>query len=296
MNAGRTKKKRDPLAEYADILLRVERHAKDMRKRAKAEARAIFEQAHGCGKKTEACEDAEQPPPADYEETKEIHLPLALAMREGGDPFPIEWKKLRGALAIENLPEIRDEAKLRHDSFVALFPTDATQYGWQTIEDSANEFATFLDGLPIKGTIKKHLPRAKGVTDAWIAAEFNRHAVALVKDRSQSKKPIYEKKRGGGGGIYYAGGCTVPTIKVWIRKYPDADNAEPISGFHAGMLTDKKAIENAAKRWGEYYQGYAEAFFEWRKTNKAAPRKDFRYQPIRTVHNVEAVAPTGKPE
>ena len=161
MNAGRTKKKRGPLAEYADILRRVERHAEDMRKRAEAEARAIFELAHGCGKKTEACEDANRPETSNYEDMKEIHLPLAVAMREGGDPFPVEWEKLRGALAIENLPEIRDEAIRLHDSFVALFPTDATQYGWQTIEDSANAFATFLDGLSIKKEHRrniKHIP------------------------------------------------------------------------------------------------------------------------------------------
>lgn len=151
MSAGRTKKKIDPLAGYAAILRRVEQHAKDMRERAEAEERAIFELAHGCGKKNEDREDADQPKDSKFKDMKEIHMPLAVAMREGGDPFHAEWTELRGALAKAHLPEIRDEAKLLHDSFVALFPTHATKYGWQAIEEAARVFATFLDGLPFLG-------------------------------------------------------------------------------------------------------------------------------------------------
>lgn len=237
MSAGRTKKKIDPLAGYAAILRRVERHAEDMRKRAEAEARAIFELAHGCGKKTDDCEAAKQPP-ADYEEMKEIHLPIAIAMLEGGDPFPAEWRELRGALAIRNVPEIRDEAIRLHDSFVALFPTgetdakDANQYRWQAIEEEAGAFAAFLDGLPsAHGLLSKQ--NGDGYTESDRARDEETHKAAQMA-AARKLKELKGKSAGGRKAAAIAKTArgedterkaildeAKQLLKDWDRRYPD---------------------------------------------------------------------------
>ena len=146
--------------------------------------------------------------------------------------------------------------------------------------------------------------RAKGLTDKVIAQLFNQKAVPLiveyreeevVETRTQRVKKqrctVYEKRRGGNkNGIYAVGECSERTVRDWIKKYPDEHSAEPHSGFHAGMLLDRRAIEQAAERWGEYWRGYAKAFFDWRQGNRFAPRSQFRYTPEKTVHGAEKIA------
>lgn len=137
----------------------------------------------------------------------------------------------------------------------------------------------------------KHRERAKGVTDLWIAQEFSKHAVKLIRGIDEDKKPIYERKRGGNhSGFYEVGLLTESGVRKWINTYPDEHNAEPKSGFHAEMLTDGKAIEAAAKRWGNYWRDYAERFYSWRQVNSSAPRNQFRYKPAQTVHGAEKIA------
>ena len=142
---------------------------------------------------------------------------------------------------------------------------------------------------------KKHRDRAKGVTDEWIASEFNSHALELIREKKDDGRIVYEKKRGGGGGNYRVGTCSKRTVQDWIKKYPDAYHVEPKSGFHAGMLTDKKQIEDAARRWEKYWSDYATAFYYWRQVNKYAPREHFRYDPDKIIHqdniSVEADIP-----
>lgn len=142
---------RKAVGTYARIMVRVAKIAEYYGKLAKASRIAICEERHGSGAKAKEAEIAEQIPPLPCEDEKGIDIPLGVAMIDGGDPFPDEWEELRGALAKENLPEMRDEAKLRHDSFVALFPTDATDYGWKAIEKAARALASLFDGLPLQG-------------------------------------------------------------------------------------------------------------------------------------------------
>ncbi len=255
MSAGRTKKKIDPLAGYAAILRRVEQHAKDMRERAEAEERAIFELVHGCGKKNEDREDADQPKDTDFEDMEEIHMPLAVAMREGGDPFHAEWTELRGALAKAHLPEIRDEAKLLHDSFVALFPTHATKYGWQAIEDEARSFASFLDGLPsAHGVLSK--PNGDGYTESDRARAEETHKAAQIA-AARKLKELEGKSAGGrkGAAIAKAERGEDPQrkaildeaknlLKEWDRLYPDRHKS-PKDMPHA----NNAAFRNVAYRY-----------------------------------------------
>ncbi len=74
------------------------------------------------------------------------------------------------------------------------------------------------------------------------------------------------------------------TVRNWIKNHPTEKVPEPISGFHAGMLTDPMAIENAANRWGKYWAGYARAFTKWREIHVSALANQFRYKPIKILH------------
>lgn len=231
--------------------------------------------------------EANTPNPPTTGMTTEEELALACSIEQGGDPFPAEWEVLRGLITLSDLRDmVYDEIRGRHDTFVAsLMGCD-----WQAIANAARNLAEYLSclGLSPSGNRRE---RAKGLTDEWIAGEFNRHSVPLIKAIGGGGKPIYEKKRGGGGGTYSVGSCSPRSVRGWLKKYPDANTAEPISGFHAEMLTDEKAIKAAAERWGRYYADYAKAFFEWRKRNKFALRKDFRYTPNPTVHGVTVAVP-----
>ena len=137
----------------------------------------------------------------------------------------------------------------------------------------------------------KHRERAKGVTGFWIAQKFSSHAIPLIRGKDEDGKPIYERARGGNhSGYCLKGQLTESAVKKWIKNYPDEHNAEPKSGFHAEMLTDEKAIEAAAKRWGDYWRDYAEQFYLWRQEHPCAPRNQFRYKPAQTVHGAEKIA------
>ena len=190
MSAGRTKKKSDPLARYAGILRRVTAYAKWEWWRTKNEDMELQERLHGESKDTEDWKSVTQPPEPSAKDMKEIGIPLGLAMSDGGDPFPSEWEELRGALAKAHLPEIRDEAKLLHDSFVALFPTAASQYGWQAIEEKAGAFAAFLDGLPAaNGELSK--PNGDGYTESDRARDEETHKAA----RTRNARPYWTRQR-----------------------------------------------------------------------------------------------------
>ena len=162
--------------------------------------------------------------------------------------------------------------------------------------------------------------RAPGVMDKWIAQQFNNYALPLIakcypinKGEDYIRRNIiptltkqgrnfamnnkygglcvYEPMRGGNkSGYATVGTITERQIKTWITKYPDKSNPEPKSGFHAGMLKDKASIEEAAKKWGDYWRRYALAFFEWRKTHTGTPRKQFRYSPSPVIHGAEHTA------
>ena len=175
---------------------------------------------------------------------------------------------------------------------------------------------------PNTPTGKPRRERAKGMSNKSIAAEFNRYAAPLIRKvirnngdnadeisaiAAEAKRKgikfamlqeygglcFYEPKRGGDhSGIKTVGNCTEDTIESWIKKYPDESKPEPKSGFHAGMLTDKAAIEKAAKRRGEYYREYAIAFFHWRELHPHTPFSHFRYTPTQTQHGGEKRATT----
>ena len=164
--------------------------------------------------------------------------------------------------------------------------------------------------------------RAPGVTDKWIAQQFNNYALPLIAKcypinkegdeerirrdiiptlRKQMRKfamnkeygglCVYEKMRGGNkSGYATVGSITERQIKRWINAYTDKSNPEPKSGFHAGMLKDKTSIEEAARKWGNYWRGYALAFFDWRKTHTGTPRNQFRYSPPPVIHGAEHTA------
>lgn len=129
---------------------------------------------------------------------------------------------------------------------------------------------------------KRHRPRT--MSNREIAAKFNTCSIKLICRKGHDGEVVYEKSKGGvKSGVCEVGTCSISTIKSWIRKYPDRSHAEPISGFHAGMLTDENAIDAAAKRWGDYWQEYAKSFFEWRKTHHHTPRNQFRYNSNQTI-------------
>ena len=169
-----------------------------------------------------------------------------------------------------------------------------------------------------KGKSGRH-ERAPGVTDKWIAQQFNKYALPLIAKcypinkeedeeyiqrdiipalKMQERKfamnkeygglCVYEKMRGGNkSGYATVGSITERQIKRWINTYTDNSNPEPKSGFHAGMLKDKASIEKAAKKWGDYTRGYVLAFLEWRKTHTGTPRNQFRYNPPPVIHGAE---------
>ena len=177
--------------------------------------------------------------------------------------------------------------------------------------------------------------RAKGVTDKWIAQQFNQYAQPLITKCYQIKDAddleeviknilpelekqgrkygwrrtdgewdkeykmhgkycalcVFEPMRGGNkSGYATVGNRTANGIKKWIGKYRDESNPESKSGFHAGMLKDKTSIEEAARKWGNYWRGYALAFFDWRKTHTGTPRNQFRYNPPPVIHGAEHTA------
>lgn len=167
-------------------------------------------------------------------------------------------------------------------------------YFWTDMNKVLKEIDKFISETPILSAEqiptnnpspkhhRKHRPRT--LSDHEIAAKFNAYSIELVCGTTQDGRPIYEKTRGGSGsGRCRVGTCSISTIKNWIKKYPDRSHAEPRSGFHAGMLTDKNAIDAAAKCWGDYWQGYAKAFFEWRITHNHTPRNQFRYNSNQTI-------------
>ena len=176
-----------------------------------------------------------------------------------------------------------------------------------------------------KGKSGRH-ERAPGVTNKWIAQQFNNYALPLIAkcypinkegDEERIRRDIiptlqkqgrkfamnkeygglcvYEKMRGGNkSGYATVGSITERQIKTWIKAYPDESNPEPKSGFHAGMLKDKASIEEAAKKWGDYTRRYALAFFEWRKTHTGTPRNQFRYSPSPIIHGAEHTAASAR--
>ena len=172
-----------------------------------------------------------------------------------------------------------------------------------------------------KGKGDRH-ERGKGVTDKWIAQQFNNYALPLIAkcypinkegDEERIRRDIiptlqkqrrkfamnieygglcvYEKMRGGNkSGYATVGSITERQIKRWINAYTDKSNPEPKSGFHAGMLKDKASIEKAAKKWGDYTRRYVLAFLKWRKTHTGTPRNQFRYIPSPVIHGAEHTA------
>jgi len=133
---------------------------------------------------------------------------------------------------------------------------------------------------------KKHISRHETCTNKWVAEQFNQYALPLVRGKNENGELIFEKKKGGDrSGIYKVGTCCERTIKSWIKNHPDNSNPEPISGFHAGMLTTPSAIIEAANNWKGYYIKYVVAFFKWRQTNQNAPRENFRFDSKKHVHS-----------
>lgn len=178
-------------------------------------------------------------------------------------------------------PKSLDETLDKHDALADALHTLSLAVARCADTKSAIPAST----SPTRAAHKSHRLRAKGYTNLKIASLFNAKAVSLVaKIDNETKKPIFERKRGGGGGIFSVGECKPRTIRDWIRNYPDADHAEPKSGFHAGMLTDPEAIKRAVELWGKYWQCYAAAFYKWRQIHKTAPRHQFRYEPQTIVH------------
>ena len=126
-----------------------------------------------------------------------------------------------------------------------------------------------------QGHHNSHRDRLPKLTDQAIANMFSAKSTAYIKGiNCETKAPIYETKRGGGTRII--GKCSARTIRDWLKKHPDANHSEPRSGFHAGMLTDKVALEKAVTNWGRYCLAVAKQFFEWRKTHSATPFSQFR--------------------
>ena len=130
---------------------------------------------------------------------------------------------------------------------------------------------------------KSQRDRAKGCSDLEIAAQFHSKCVRLIrKFDKETGRPIYEPRRG--TSQYLVGTCCERTVRNWIKHHPTEKMPEPISGFHAGMLTDPIAIENATNRWGKYWAGYARAFTKWREIHVSAPANQFRYKPAKILH------------
>jgi len=229
---------------------------------------------------------------------------------------------LEVAPIIDRIKHRRKIAEL-HGQTLAVFENDPIDES--TKADDLALLATLRNGetqtVKSKGKSERR-ERATGVTDKWIAQQFNNYALPLIAKcyHIQNKKDeeyitqdivpglkkqgrkfrmdkgygglcVYEPKRGGNkSGYATVGNITTNGIKKWISKYRDESNPEPKSGFHADMLKDKTSIEHAAQRWGEYWRRYTLAFYEWRKTHTGTPRQQFRYIPPPVIHGGEHIA------
>ena len=234
-------KRHETLTRYAGILRRVTAYAKWEWWRTKNEDMELQERLHGESKDTEDWKSVTQPPEPSADDMKEIGLPLALSMSEGGDPFPSEWEELRGALAIENLPEIRDETMRLHDSFVALFPTGATKYGWQAIEEKAGAFAAFLDGLPPAGKMRVKKERKRYPQD--------NEALEILKEAARRK-----------GTETYANCSSQDVIRQMMAEQAHRE-ARILRGKLHGKKGGREQVkakdrETAIKTWGKYLSAY----------------------------------------
>ena len=227
---------------------------------------------------------------------------------------------------IDRIKHRRKIAEL-HGQTLAIFANDRIDES--TKADDLALLAAFCNGKTqtTQGNIKSDKrERAPGVTNKWIAQQFNNYALPLIAkcypinkegDEERIRRDIiptlqkqgrkfamnkeygglcvYEKMRGGNkSGYATVGSITERQIKTWIKAYPDESNPEPKSGFHAGMLKDKASIEEAAKKWGDYKRRYALAFFEWRKTHTGTPRNQFRYSPSPIIHGAEHTAASAR--
>lgn len=233
---------------------------------------------------------------------------------------------LEVAPIIDRIKHRRKIAEL-HGQTLAIFANDRIDES--TKADDLALLAAFCNGKTqtAQGNSKSDKrERAPGVTNKWIAQQFNNYALPLIAkcypinkegDEERIRRDIiptlqkqgrkfamnkeygglcvYEKMRGGNkSGYATVGSITERQIKTWIKAYPDESNPEPKSGFHAGMLKDKASIEEAAKKWGDYTRRYALAFFEWRKTHTGTPRNQFRYSPSPIIHGAEHTAASAR--
>ena len=135
-------------------------------------------------------------------------------------------------------------------------------------------------------TQKPHRPRNRELTNVHVAELFDRHAKPLIRRHLKNDEGEYETYKHGKhkGKRVEHGHCSVATIKNWIKKYPDSSKAHPDNGFHAGMLTDTKALEESEQQWKRYVNDYAHQFEEWRKVHQMAKRTDFRYKKVDIIH------------
>ncbi len=205
--------------EYRLIMEGVVKYAAYKCKRAEIEKLAMLKRLHANEIVIKGNETAEQPPIPDEVELK-IGLPLALAMECGGDPFPTEWRRMDDELSFSDLSDrIYTTIKQRHDSFVALFPTDATDYGWAAIEEAARAFATFLDGLPLK---KKHRRNIKHIQYKVALAILER--LNCPKDRKTLQRWI----NGQNTPEDFTPECmaTVQAFSEWARIYTNREQAK----------------------------------------------------------------------
>lgn len=128
------------------------------RKRARREYKAIYG-TNDDDEKWESTIDAiilknrvaaEVPPiPFTDKEERGIVNPFCAAIVDGGDPFPAEWKYLRGALEMSDLRDrICAGVERRHETFVASLGGG----NWQTIAEAARSLAEYFSGQPPSGT------------------------------------------------------------------------------------------------------------------------------------------------